>query len=511
LGGAKFDMLLNELEIMKKANNPHVAMFMGACHDMKSDKVLIVMELMSGDAEKKCKEPEHPLSVRLNWVRQACKGQAWLHDMSQPILHLDLKPSNILYDHRGVFKVCDFGLSAVLPEGEKTLFMSRMRGTPIYMAPEIMIPGQYPISSKSDTYSMAITAWEMCTGKNCFSEYRALPPFKHDVHRMGKRPELSPSWPQSFCTLLGEMWNANPLLRPSFKEIVHRLDVIIPEVEAFEFRSKLSEQIQNEDGVQWWANKFLMKLKVSWEDFYPVFFQQLGKKVPCDPTELEEFPDAWALANASESQLERHGKKGEIQKAAVEAEIERRKLSGASFHSGYKDRNFSLEEKELLCLKGLIGESTQNEEGVVEAYRFGQLLAYFGPFDQDLVSRMVDLLSKPYFHGFCSSDRAKDLLIEKANGTYLVRFSSNRWGQVIISTKSEGKVAHLVVQNNGGKFRYRQRVEKWWDSIPALIVDHADQLELTTPQDGGPFLSLFVEPMNRIEGYGEDLDEDYDD
>jgi hypothetical protein len=39
VGGAKFDMLLNELEIMKKANNPHVAMFMGACHDMVSSSL----------------------------------------------------------------------------------------------------------------------------------------------------------------------------------------------------------------------------------------------------------------------------------------------------------------------------------------------------------------------------------------------------------------------------------------------------------------------------------------
>ena len=92
LGSAKFDMLLNELEIMKKANCPFVAMFMGACHDQvdsqflsrffylcwdwslkETDKLLIVMELMKGDAEKKCKDPSFPLSERLSWISQACR------------------------------------------------------------------------------------------------------------------------------------------------------------------------------------------------------------------------------------------------------------------------------------------------------------------------------------------------------------------------------------------------------------------------------------------------------
>ena len=122
-------------------------------------------------------------------------------------------------------------------------------------APEIMIPGEYPVSHKSDTYSMAITAWEMCLGKACFSEYkytlffspfslssflpffpskmcsnykfpltfppsfspflisfpRALPPFRHDVHRMGKRPPLPEHWLPCLVELFNDMWNASPL------------------------------------------------------------------------------------------------------------------------------------------------------------------------------------------------------------------------------------------------------------------------------------------------------------
>ena len=252
---------------------------------------------------------------------------------------------------------------------------------------------------------------------------------------------------------------------------------------------------------------------MDWEIFYPVFYTHFGKSVPKDPTELGDSPDSWDFANASEKQLAKYAKKGDLQKAAVEAELQRRKSSKGSSSSGFQNKGFqnlSEAEKELLCLKGLIGESTQNEEGVVEALRFGQLLAYFGPFEPKLMERMVQLLQQPYFHGFCNADRAKNLLFQKPDGFFLVRFSANRWGQVIISLKSKGEVSHLVVQNNNAKFRYKQAIDKWWDSIPQLVNDHVEQLGLKNPQDGGPFVSLFSAQVHAIQGYQEDF-EDPDD
>mmetsp|Transcript_17744 Transcript_17744/g.49936 ORF Transcript_17744/g.49936 Transcript_17744/m.49936 type:complete len:723 (+) Transcript_17744:95-2263(+) len=519
LGSGKFDMLLNELEIMKKANNPHVCMFMGACHDQQTDKILIVMELMEGDAEKKCKEEGHGLATRLDWVRQSCKGQAWLHDMAQPILHLDLKPSNILFDHYGCFKVCDFGLSAVLPEGEKSLFMRRMRGTPIYMAPEIMCPGQYAISSKSDTYSMAITAWEMCTGKNCFSEYKALAPFKREVHGdMCKRPPMPDDWPESVKELFRDMWNPNPYQRPDLKEVVGRLDGIIEEVAREESYKKLMGVIQNDAAVAWWQQQFQDKMEMGWEQFCGSFYAFLGKPIPEDPTALGEFPEEWQLANATTAELKLHALKGAVQKAVVEAEMERRSMikstsSGAtSAVMAPSSSDFSEDQKEYLCLKGMLGVSSQNEEGVVDATRFGQVLAYFQPFDKSFGNRLVDLAKQPYFHSFLSRERTEGLLRNSPAGSYLVRFSSNRFGQVVVSALSEGKVKHLVIENDCGKFRYRRRVDKWWDSIPDLVTDHAEQLGLAIPKDGGPFMQLFGIGLNMIGGYGDaPFDSDDDD
>mmetsp|Transcript_8070 Transcript_8070/g.10767 ORF Transcript_8070/g.10767 Transcript_8070/m.10767 type:complete len:706 (+) Transcript_8070:66-2183(+) len=487
LGGVKFDLLLNELEVMKKANSPYVCIFMGACHDQSEDKVLIVMEKMFGDAEKRSKDKDFTLVDRLHAILHACKGQAWLHESSCTILHLDLKPSNILYDERGVFKVCDFGLSTVLPEGEQTLFMRRMRGTPIYMAPEIMIPGKHPISHKSDTYSMAITAWEILTGQNCFKEYRSLPPFKRDVHGNKKRPPLPDNWPESLKSLLRDMWDPDPNVRPSFKEMVERLNVIIPETEVKVHQEALRAAIRDDQGAEWWEQQFPGKLKVPLDEFLPRIMDVLQ-------VNEDSIPSEWAHAHleaVSIDNLKGFAEKGALQKSAVETELHRRNESGVI--CGPRDQT-----KETISI--LIGTTLHGEKGVVEATRFGQLLAYFGPFEPALATRMEELARQNYFHGFMDSKRAEALVINAPKGTFLARLSNNRWGQVIITIKGDS-LKHLIVQNVDRKFRYKTKEDRFWSSVPALIEDHQALLDLRYPEESGPFRKVYE--AVQIGGYDE--------
>ncbi len=87
-------------------------------------------------------------------------GLAYAHE--QGVLHLDVKPANIMISSDGVAMVMDFGLARVTQKGEP-LQDSPFNGTPRYMAPEV-IAGK-PADAPSDIYAVGTVLYEMVTGK----------------------------------------------------------------------------------------------------------------------------------------------------------------------------------------------------------------------------------------------------------------------------------------------------------------------------------------------------------
>ncbi|KAE8688916.1 Signal peptide peptidase isoform 1 [Hibiscus syriacus] len=74
--------------------------------------------------------------IRKKIILDIAKGLAYLHEgCNQKIIHLDIKPQNILLDENFNAKVSDFGLSKILGK-EQSRVITTMRGTPGYMAPE---------------------------------------------------------------------------------------------------------------------------------------------------------------------------------------------------------------------------------------------------------------------------------------------------------------------------------------------------------------------------------------
>ncbi len=112
---------------MARIVHPRVVALLGAFipKDLaKGQQLKIVMELFGkDDIEKVLLDPKTKDQVslfeRVKWMKQVAEGMAWIHGAG--IVHRDLKPSNILYDARTrSVKVCDFGLSVLLPKGTKT-------------------------------------------------------------------------------------------------------------------------------------------------------------------------------------------------------------------------------------------------------------------------------------------------------------------------------------------------------------------------------------------------------
>ncbi|HVT45462.1 MAG TPA: protein kinase [Thermoanaerobaculia bacterium] len=96
--------------------------------------------------------------------RQICRGLQAAHE--QGIIHRDIKPQNVLIDHRGEVKLMDFGIARMAEAPEAMTQAGFIVGTPHYMSPE-QVQGKQ-LDARSDIYSMGVLIYQMLCGRPPF-------------------------------------------------------------------------------------------------------------------------------------------------------------------------------------------------------------------------------------------------------------------------------------------------------------------------------------------------------
>ncbi|GLJ42547.1 hypothetical protein SUGI_0882070 [Cryptomeria japonica] len=209
------DSLEMEIEILKNIDHPNIVRL----HDIvrTPGKIYICLEYCSGgdlSSYIQCHGRVSEDTAR-HFMRQIGSGLKMLRE--HHVIHRDLKPQNLLLstnDSNAVLKIADFGFARPLqPQG----LAETMCGSPLYMAPEIMLEQKY--DAKADLWSVGTILFQLVTGRTPFSGTNHLQ-LKHNILKskeLSFPPEvgsLNPNFIDLCCKLLRQ----NPVQRLTFEE-----------------------------------------------------------------------------------------------------------------------------------------------------------------------------------------------------------------------------------------------------------------------------------------------------
>uniref|UniRef100_A0A8D8EUV9 non-specific serine/threonine protein kinase n=2 Tax=Culex pipiens TaxID=7175 RepID=A0A8D8EUV9_CULPI len=159
--GRELKGLRGECEIQRNLQHPNIIRMLDSFET--EHEIVAVTEFARTDLHSLLRDGSlgEPKTQKITY--DLVSALYYLH--SHRILHRDLKPQNILMDRNMTAKLCDFGFARNMTMG--THVLTSIKGTPLYMAPELL--EAKPYDHHADLWSLGCIIYEMLAGEPPFS------------------------------------------------------------------------------------------------------------------------------------------------------------------------------------------------------------------------------------------------------------------------------------------------------------------------------------------------------
>lgn len=162
-GGLEFK---TEIELLSRVHHKNLVGLLGFCFE-QGEQMLVYEYMPNGSLRESLTGRS---GIHLDWKRRlrialgSARGLAYLHELANPpIIHRDVKSTNILLDENLTAKVADFGLCKLVSDTTNGHVSTQVKGTLGYLDPEYYLTQQ--LTEKSDVYSFGVVMLELVTAK----------------------------------------------------------------------------------------------------------------------------------------------------------------------------------------------------------------------------------------------------------------------------------------------------------------------------------------------------------